>query len=96
MEFNAFERISKIERILCIVGIPVEGLSFNEKIEKFTNFLKSLNKDLKIPLHLREQGVDAGSIRQLAESAVGNLRLLRNNPRDLTVDDAIAIYESAL
>lgn len=72
------------------------GLSFNEKIERFTNFPKNLNKDLKIPLHLREQGVDAGSIGQLAEAAVGNLRLLRNNPRDLTVDDAIAICESAL
>ncbi|MBA7498143.1 Long-chain-alcohol dehydrogenase 1 [subsurface metagenome] len=95
MEFNAFGCMSKVERILSIVAISTEGLSFNEKTEKFTNFLKDLNRDLKIPLHLREQGVDKDSISQLGEFAVSYLRLLKNNPRDLTVKDAIAIYKAA-
>jgi alcohol dehydrogenase class IV len=48
-----------------------------------------------IPSGLSEVGVPREAIPRMAESAMTVTRLLRNNPRELTRDDAEAIYQAA-
>jgi alcohol dehydrogenase class IV len=48
-----------------------------------------------IPLRLRDWEVPHSAIEEMAIGAMEVTRLLRNNPREITRDDAMAIYEAA-
>lgn len=57
--------------------------------------IKKLRNDLKIPLSLKELRIPESSIPQLAESAMKVTRLLANNPRKITLQDAVRLYTRA-
>ncbi|HXO72187.1 MAG TPA: alcohol dehydrogenase, partial [Bradyrhizobium sp.] len=40
-------------------------------------------------------GIASGDLKKLAEDAMKQTRLLVNNPREVTFDDALAIYTEA-
>lgn len=48
-----------------------------------------------LPTRLRDCGVEAGGLALLAREAMGQQRLLQNNPRPLDEADALAIYQAA-
>jgi alcohol dehydrogenase class IV len=52
-------------------------------------------RDLNIPLLLRDLGVPQDALPRLAEGVLKVTRLLANNPRKLTLEDAKAIYQQA-
>ena len=52
--------------------------------------------DVLTETRLREVGVTAGDLDLLADDAMKQTRLLVNNPREVSRDDAYAIYERAL
>ena len=51
--------------------------------------------DIAIPGHLHELGVREDQLRSFAEKAFGIKRILRVNPRPVTVDDLEGILKSA-
>lgn len=55
----------------------------------------ALCKDLKIPLSLAELNIPQSAIPQLAEGVMKVTRLLANNPREITPQDALNLYTSA-
>jgi alcohol dehydrogenase class IV len=57
--------------------------------------IKQLILDCGLPLRLRDVGVQLGAIPQMAEDAMKIQRLLKNNPREVTLNDAEAIYKEA-
>jgi alcohol dehydrogenase len=57
--------------------------------------INDLVRQCGVPEHLAELGVPALAIRPMAEAAMTVNRLLKNNPRPVTLDDAIAIYQAA-
>lgn len=57
--------------------------------------INELIRQCGLPLRLREVGVKEETIAQMAEAAMKVQRLLRNNPRRVTLDDAIHIYKQA-
>jgi len=57
--------------------------------------IRELNAKCGIPENLREVGVKEESIPQMAAEAMKIQRLLKNNPRDITEQDAVAIFKSA-
>ena len=57
-------------------------------VERLTQLCEQVN----IPKTLREFDIPKEVIPELAESAHGVTRLLRNNPRELSVEDIAAIY----
>lgn len=57
--------------------------------------IKQLCNDLKIPLSLEELKIPESSIPQLAEGAMKVTRLLVNNPREITPQDALELYTKA-
>lgn len=65
-----------------------------EKAEKLINRLEQHLVDSLIPLRLRELAVPESSLSLLARDAMLQTRLLQNNPRPLTQQDALGIYQS--
>ena len=47
-------------------------------------------------LALTQLGVNHNDLPRMAEDAMLQTRLLVNNPREITQDDALAIYQAAL
>jgi alcohol dehydrogenase class IV len=61
----------------------------------FVEALASLCMKLGLPPRLRDVGIPREAVPMMAEDAMKQTRLLVNNPRPLTVDDARAIYDAA-
>lgn len=57
--------------------------------------IKELNAACGIPATLREVGVKEETIPQMAQEAMKIQRLLKNNPREIKEEDAVAIFKSA-
>jgi len=57
--------------------------------------IKELIRDCGIPSTLKEVNVPASAIPEMASDAMKIQRLLKNNPRVITEQDAIAIYKAA-
>lgn len=63
--------------------------------EEFIAELENLIRVVKLPQRLRDVGIPADRIEGLAADAMKQTRLLVNNPRPVTLDDAVAIYREA-
>ena len=57
--------------------------------------IRELIKACGIPATLQEVNVPESAIAQMAVDAMKIQRLLKNNPRTITEQDAIAIYKAA-
>lgn len=60
-------------------------------VEKIKQIIRACN----LPARLGDLNIPETSIPQLAEDAMKITRLLVNNPREITIDDAISIYREA-
>ena len=58
--------------------------------------IEALNAACGIPNSLKAMGVDEDSIPQMAKEAMKIQRLLKNNPREITEQDAIEIFKAAM
>lgn len=96
MEFNMLGNLPKFAQMAAIFGQPVDGLSERDAALQALRALKDLSADLNVPAHLTEFGVKEQDIPDLAEGVMKVTRLLANNPRKMTLKDAVAIYQKAL
>jgi len=55
-----------------------------------------LARECGAPMHLAHWGIHADAVPRIAEAAIKVQRLLKNNPREMTLADAQRIYASAL
>ncbi len=63
---------------------------------RFVDCLDAICRDCKVPASLAEVGVARQDLERMAADAMKQTRLLVNNPREVTYDDAFAIYAEAL
>jgi len=63
--------------------------------ESFVEALVALSADIGLQPRLRDVGIPADAIPMLAEDSMKQTRLLVNNPREVKLEDARAIYEAA-
>ena len=63
------------------------------KAEAFICHMASLIAATGLPMRLRDHGIAADALPQLAADAMLQTRLLGNNPRPVTESDALAIYQ---
>ena len=75
-------------------GLNMDNLSDEDAINTIVNAVKELSLKLDIPQTLKEIGVPKEMIPQLAQQAI-NDACTPGNPREVTVEDIIAIYEEA-
>lgn len=94
MEYNIEADADKYERIAEVLGAEKKATSKETALEG-VKIMKQLIADCGLPTTLGEAGVKETSITQLAEGAVKVQRLLKNNIREIAVDDAVAIYKAA-
>jgi alcohol dehydrogenase class IV len=72
--------------------LPIDQLEVSELLA--TYFL-SLAEDFGLPTQLRQMNIAHADIEMLADEAMLQQRLLVNNPRDVSHEDALAIYQKA-
>lgn len=63
--------------------------------EAFVEKLIELNHELKVPQRLHELQIPRDALPEMARDAMKQTRLLVNNPREVTYEDALSIYEQA-
>ncbi|MDQ4135746.1 MAG: iron-containing alcohol dehydrogenase [Pseudomonadota bacterium] len=63
--------------------------------EAFIAALVELAEDIGLEPRLRDVGIPRDAVAMMAEDAMKQTRLLVNNPRPVTLEDARAIYEAA-
>ena len=96
MEFNMLGNLPKFAEIAGIFGESPGGLNERERARGMVKAISELVDDLRIPRHLIEFGVADHHIPALAQGVMKVTRLLANNPRRITVQDAEAIYRQVL
>jgi alcohol dehydrogenase class IV len=96
MRYNFLGNLSKFAKLAEILGEDTYGLSERSAAELTVETLETLAEDLNVPRSLKEFGVEEKHVPELAEGAMKVTRLLANNPRILTLEDAIQIYMMAL
>jgi len=75
-------------------GLNMDNVSNEEAVNIIVNAVSNLSKKLMLPQTLREIGIPKEIIPQLASQAI-NDACTSGNPREVTVEDIIKIYESA-
>ncbi|MFH1481376.1 MAG: iron-containing alcohol dehydrogenase, partial [Pseudomonadota bacterium] len=96
MEYSHTSAIPKFARIAKAMGEKVDGLSMEEAAPRGVEAIKSLLKDIGIFQGLREFGVKKEEFPEFAEIVYEfSYRHIEANPRFLTKEDVIKIYENA-
>lgn len=63
--------------------------------EGFIAAIEQLCDDVAVPRRLRDVGITEADIDRLAQDAMNQTRLLVNNPREVGLEDARALYRAA-
>jgi alcohol dehydrogenase len=94
MRFNACHA-SHLYAELAPILIPNCSGSDEDKAMQLILFIEKLIVEVGLPATLKQAGVSEQSLTTLAEDAMLQQRLLMNNPREVTLADALAIYQAA-
>jgi len=94
MEFNLIANPSKYIEIARAFGENTTGLSEIEAARLSVKAIKSLLDDVGISYKLSTYGVPRADFAALAKATVGAARLISNNPRTVTEQDVIRIFEA--
>ena len=93
MRFNMCADLQKYARIAIVCGLP-KGGSDEETAENGVEWIAHLSEAIGIPTNLSAFGISRDDVPHLAEAAMTVQRLLVNNPREVTYEDAVEIYSS--
>lgn len=94
MEFNLSAAPNRYADVAVALGCSREQdgeATARKGVEK----IRALIRDCGIPSRLRDVGIPQNAIADMAVEAMKITRLLKNNPRTVTVEDAIEIYKAA-
>lgn len=97
MRFNAPDCGAAYAELAPFVFTDIDQNRSSQAITaEFIERLGALNNDLGLESGLRHVGISQSDIPKLASDAMNQTRLLVNNPRELSYDDAAMIYEASL
>jgi alcohol dehydrogenase len=96
MQFNLLGNLDKFASLAKVLGQETAGLSKRKAAQLAVEAMQELAEDLNVPQRLSAFGVKDEHIPALAEGVMKVTRLLANNPRNLQVEDAEAIYRRVL
>jgi alcohol dehydrogenase class IV len=94
MEFNLPEAIPQYAAIAKAMGAE-QAASEEQTARNGIEKIRQLIADCDIPSRLSAVDIPLDAIDSLAEGAIKVQRLLKNNPRKVTLEDAKSIYRSA-
>jgi alcohol dehydrogenase class IV len=94
LRFNSRDAAHQYAELASIVA-PEAGGSIEQRSDAFIEAFANLVQRLGIETRLREVGIKQTELTRLADDAMLQTRLLGNNPREVTHQDALAIYTAA-
>ncbi len=95
MRFNMPARIKEFAAIARLLGEDVDGMQVELAAVRAVEAVEKLRADIGIPQRLRDLSVTEDQLRPFAEKACGIRRILRVNPRPVTVEDVEGIFRAA-
>lgn len=95
LRFNLSAAPARYAAVARALGVPDLG-SDEATAEAGITEIEAICAACQIPRRLSDIGIPADAIPRMAKSALTVTRLLRNNPRPLTEEDAIHIYRKAM
>lgn len=95
MRFNLDAAADRYAELAAVLMPDVTG-NTGERANALVERMTALPKALGLPTRLSDVGISRGDIATLAEDAMRQTRLLVNNPREISLQDAAALYEEVL
>lgn len=95
MDFNLPAAAAEYAELAELVVVDLAAGSDESRACALISALRELIDELALPATLAQAGVPASDLEMLAEDAMLQQRLLVNNPRDVTYEDALGIYRAA-
>ena len=87
--------LDKYPEIARAMGVDTEGMNREEASKAACKAVKDLAILVGIPQHLSDLGIKETDIPRLAEQALADV-CTPGNPREVTLDDIIALYHKVL
>lgn len=94
LEFNLPAAPERYAEIAVALGVTPCALPM-ETARAGVAALRTLAQEAGIPMRLSDWNVPESAIEDMARSAMEVTRLLKNNPREVRYEDAVAIYRAA-
>jgi alcohol dehydrogenase class IV len=94
MEFNLPACERRYAEIAMASGVSWRKSDF-DTAARGIEYIRKLMSDCNIPSHLSDMGIHADDLDRMAQSAMSVQRLLRNNPKEISLNDAAYIYKAA-
>ncbi|MEW5949330.1 MAG: iron-containing alcohol dehydrogenase [Thermodesulfobacteriota bacterium] len=95
MVYNLVGDLPKFAAVNEVMGEDVSHGSLRETAEMTCETVRLLCADVGIPESLKDLNISAKDIPKMAKIAMTVARPIANNPRTVTVDEVIALYEMA-
>ena len=94
MEYNMEASLSRYANVAIALGCK-RGINDHATAKSGIEKVRSLIAECNVPAQLRDVGIPADAIPEMAKDALKIQRLLKNNPRHISEQDAIYIYNEA-
>ena len=96
MEFNRIGCREKYAKVASLMGESIDGLSLDDASVKAVQAVRRLTQDLKIPQRLRDLEIPEEAIELVPGRCLQTQgRIVVNNPRTLTLEEAREIVQAA-
>lgn len=95
LRFNLSANPKRHAEVARALGITIQGSDEDIAIAGIKK-IEAISNSCNIPKHLTAIGVTEDALTELADIAMKVTRLLKNNPREVTKEDAINIYKKLL
>jgi alcohol dehydrogenase len=95
LRFNASAAGELYSQLLAYVAGCETAATTGEGCDAFIDHMENLIKKVELPTTLRQMKVPEADLPMLADDAMLQQRLLINNPRTVSHEDALAIYQAA-
>ena len=95
LRFNLPEAEGLYAELAPIVDPKSQGMNVGQRARLFVDAIAAICRDCNVPASLADVGIARSDLKKLAEDAMKQTRLLVNNPREVSFDDALAIYTEA-
>lgn len=94
LRFNELQAAHLYAELYDCLNTASQG-SVADRSQAFIALMEGMIADSGLPATLKDAGIPEAFLPTLAEDAMLQQRLLINNPREVTFDDALAIYQRA-
>jgi alcohol dehydrogenase len=95
MEFNLPSCAERYACIAAALGLKCPEDSAEASARKAVDAVRALAREIGMNVRLRDLGVPISAISTMAREAVQVTRLMQNNPRAMTAEEAATIYTAA-